>query len=228
MASRVSPEEKVPDGDVETPADTARARSYAADRATVEPERAVPSRARRRSSTRRRSSVGLELLDSLRVVDVAADELEHGRDPTGEDEHHGSTFVDASEWLRDQRRASQRRLSATLGTQQQQNRVGGTTLRREFDEFIERLHRDGAREPADVERLMHDWHRETFGREADPLARLQMYEEFLRSVLPTFIAGHVETTKSAKFWGAVVTALTVLLTWGDTVSDWVTLEQLLR
>ena len=215
----------MPEGglDVEASVNAARARSYmpAADRASVELERSGPSRARRRSS--RRGSAELELIASLRMADVADDELEHVRGSTGDDEHHGSTGGDAT--------YRRRRLSARLGTQQQQqqqqNRVGGTALRRDFDAFIERLHRDGTREAAAVERLMREWQTETFGREPDPLARLRMYEEFVRSVLPTYIAGHVETTKTANFLGAFLTALTVLLTWGDTVTDWIMLEQLL-
>ena len=49
-----------------------------------------------------------------------------------------------------------------------------------------------------------------------------------RDVLPAFLVGHVKKAKRAMIWDAVVTIRTVMLTWGDTMSDYYALVLLLH
>ena len=129
MAKRVGPEEKVPDVglDVEAPPNPASAPSdtRAADHTSVKSERAQPSRARRRSSTGRRGSGQLEVIDSLRVADGADQGLDRRRDVTSDDEHsYGSSLADITHRRRRQKLLRQ----LSLGTPRPS--PGGSALRR--------------------------------------------------------------------------------------------------
>ena len=160
---RVAVEEKVDDDgqDPEAPQHTTDPLAGAAPEHRGRSASAVPPlRARRRSSLS--NAVSEFNWGGALVVDDAA---QSARDD--DPDRRGSMVDDVREALDDYIR----RLSATLGGQQP--RVGRSELHRDFDALLERLDRDGMRQPDAVARVMSVWQVETFGRVTDPLARLR-------------------------------------------------------
>ena len=92
---------------------------------------------------------------------------------------------------------------------------------------MKRLLKEDACELPAVQAAVRAWQREKFDC-ASERQQLRMYRELLRDVLPPFLVGHVKKAKRAMIWDAVVTIRTVLLTWGDTMSDYYALVLLLQ
>ena len=57
---------------------------------------------------------------------------------------------------------------------------------------------------------------------------MRKYRDLVRNVLPLLLAEHVKVKRSATIWDIVMTTKTVLLTWGDSVSDLIALALLLE
>ena len=111
-----------------------------------------------------------------------------------------------------------------------------SALREDFDELVRRLVEDYVRDPEAVKALMRIWVQEHLTH-LDPEVRLKKYEELFVEVMPQFLAGHVKKARSAMIWDAVLTkkrvmtlqtVVEMLITWGDSVSDMIALEVLLR
>ena len=88
----------------------------------------------------------------------------------------------------------------------------------DFYELVERLQSEYVIEVPSVQELVKAWRRELF----DHLTleeQNKRYKELVCDVLPKLLAEHVKATRRALIWDSVATLRTMLLTWGDSVSD---------
>ena len=92
------------------------------------------------------------------------------------------------------------------------------TLTEEFDRLVNRLVKDKVRAVSAVQDEAQTWRRAIFDRH-DEEEQLRMYRELINEVLLPLLASFVKSRASAFLWDAQSTIKTVLLTWGDTVSD---------
>ena len=92
------------------------------------------------------------------------------------------------------------------------------TLTEEFVRLVNRLVRDKVRAVAAGQDEAQTWRRAIFDR-LDEEEQLRMYRELINEVLLPLLASFVKSRASAFLWDAQMTIRTVLLTWGDTVSD---------
>ena len=92
------------------------------------------------------------------------------------------------------------------------------TLTEEFDRLVNRLVKDKVRAVSAVQDEAQTWRRAIFDRH-DEEEQLRMYRELINEVLLPLLASFVKSRASAFLWDAQMTIKTVLLTWGDTVSD---------
>ena len=101
------------------------------------------------------------------------------------------------------------------------------TLERDFNELVDRLLRDNLSDPAAVLAMAQIWQQEQFDHLSER-EQVRKYRDLVRNVLPLLLAEHVKVKRSATIWDIVMTTKTVLLTWGDTVSDVFALYVLLQ
>ena len=92
------------------------------------------------------------------------------------------------------------------------------TLTEEFDRLVNRLVKDKVRAVSAVQDEAQTWRRAIIDRH-DEEEQLRMYRELIHEGLLPLLASFVKSRASAFLWDAQMTIKTVLLTWGDTVSD---------
>ena len=118
-----------------------------------------------------------------------------------------------------------RKLSVALGGRTSADT--GSDLAQGFEELVGRLVKDKTHDIAAAKELTERWYEETFEC-SDEKEQLRRLKQFVVEVLPPHLVGHVKVKESASIWDALMTIRTVLLTWGDSVSDYYAAALLVR